>query len=542
MKTLKNAFGSENGSALVGAVALCVIMGIGVAGLMGVSRNTVSQEVESLDDVKAYLAAEAGLFTGTSWFKNRTGASLNTFNFTHTHGTDVIPVNVEIIPNPAGNVRLVSTVNWKRLSYIKQLEWTINALPPLGSSAYQNFTDQTDPDDSEIVMGTRQKNYDGLVSNSRIDGPVHFNSPLRITNTANKPLFRSKVTIFNPPEGGIYNNYGSGKWDYNSYYDSETGIWRGGGLAIGVENHESRDQAYLLDNVFQSELKIVSERACVECDPSANGITLYDLDFSAGESSLRFGVNMTGDACITGCVTIYNNSGTAIRTIVYGNAPTVIRADFPLTVRGGAMDGAVTVLTTPGNDIIVDLGSTTSSTANSQFNLTYRNVNPQDAVNNWAQNANPKMPWSKDVSDKNFGIAANRNDVLALYSGRHIRIGPDDDATGSSAKMGIITAHLFAPNGQVAVAVPLISNSYGKIHSASAYRAIGVMTSKYWWNYYNSSDIDNVFQVFYDQRDVNAPCIAYSGTGSQTPELNNNQLIKTRYRETNTSRETMGTI
>jgi len=58
---------SKSGSALVGAVAICTILSIGIAGLIGTTRNTVNQEADAHDDAKAFLAAESGLLMLTDW-------------------------------------------------------------------------------------------------------------------------------------------------------------------------------------------------------------------------------------------------------------------------------------------------------------------------------------------------------------------------------------------------------------------------------------------------------------------------------------------
>jgi len=120
----------DRGSTLVGAVVICAVMSIGIAGLMLSVRNTAGLESGSLDDAEAFLAAESGLLMVTDWVMTAGpdgrfgGISKNGgFNMKGGAGVDMsVAVGVEAADN---RLKLHSTASHPNLPYDKRLEWIV---------------------------------------------------------------------------------------------------------------------------------------------------------------------------------------------------------------------------------------------------------------------------------------------------------------------------------------------------------------------------------------------------------------------------------
>jgi hypothetical protein len=139
----------NDGSTLVGAVVITLIMAIGVAGLMGVSRNTLSQEVDAHNEVRAFLAAEGGLDMLESWVRGtfREHGELRTGE--GNIEIDGIPVALEVVnvssfPND-DEWHLRSTANVGDLGYTKTLSWdlrTVEGVPGTGDPEIVEGSDE----------------------------------------------------------------------------------------------------------------------------------------------------------------------------------------------------------------------------------------------------------------------------------------------------------------------------------------------------------------------------------------------------------------
>jgi Tfp pilus assembly protein PilX len=70
MPELKRPEFSERGSTLVTVVAFAGILAIAICGFLGVARTMTNQENIEMNDDKAFLAAESGLFIGTRWLRD----------------------------------------------------------------------------------------------------------------------------------------------------------------------------------------------------------------------------------------------------------------------------------------------------------------------------------------------------------------------------------------------------------------------------------------------------------------------------------------
>jgi hypothetical protein len=66
-KTTLSLLKSQQGSAIVGVVALSIVTAIAGAGYLQYTANAFGQEVRALEETKAFYAAESGLLLGARW-------------------------------------------------------------------------------------------------------------------------------------------------------------------------------------------------------------------------------------------------------------------------------------------------------------------------------------------------------------------------------------------------------------------------------------------------------------------------------------------
>ncbi len=147
MSKLAGSKKGDGGSTLVGAVVICTVMSIGIAGLMLSVRNTSNQEPDSLSDAEAFLAAESGLLMAADWVMiagpdNRLGGisrngvfSMKTVggalgDISVAVGVEMpavadMPVGVEVA---GSHLKLHSTASHPNLPYDKRLEWIVEAI------------------------------------------------------------------------------------------------------------------------------------------------------------------------------------------------------------------------------------------------------------------------------------------------------------------------------------------------------------------------------------------------------------------------------
>jgi hypothetical protein len=387
----------QNGSTLVGAVALGVIMAISIAGLMGVSRNTVSQEADAHDDARAFLAAESGLLTLTSWVMVAGTAAIVPRTGTETF--DSVDVNLEIAQAPgmpADHWLLSSTVpaSALELPYDKRLEWVIVGLPgvrPRPPSRYGAILSS-----NQMTTGIRNQHF---------DGPVHFNAPLTLNNISagNGVRFRGPVSLHNNPFTTIGR---SGNWNGHNDNKYGTGLIIPNGVSVGD-----------LNTVFQSTYNAEAPFLGIKILPPAQFTRkeltdIAPLRTDGAANTLVFSVSGTGDAAVPS-ITFNGVSWEYARGTEY-----VFHVDAPLTVSHGTMLGKVTVETSANNNITINLTG---------GSLTYQWANSINSANGTTYNNMTRRPNGEYYED-----------VLAFYSGNDIIM----NNTNSSFRA--LTAQLFA--------------------------------------------------------------------------------------------------
>jgi hypothetical protein len=518
-------FQGNRGSVLVGAVVICAVLGIAVAGLKGVSRNTVSQEVEAHDDARLFLAAESGLHMLTDWAvqAGSDGIAASTTNLTFNDGgVDNVSLTLAITrpPNLVGDQywRLASTAALPgRLPYSKTIEWVID-LPQQAAGGGNRPTG---------VYGAIVNAATGEagIRNQHFYGRTHFNSPISINHTGSRAglSFNDAVTMFlldrtqHPTlaggtlPGGARPNVSNVAAQNNYTY----------GFIQGGSNPSMTWQN--LNGVFWDgttrgggrgnvSFSIVDDSVGVRMSNNA-GITRVPLP--ADVTTLHFGVDATGPYyCRNNCV------GTN-RVRYLSNESFVLQAPGNLTVSTTAahnrVRGNVTVETT--NNITIDL--TDGDLTYGWYNTTFNFNNSDDVLT------------SGSVAD--FNRVANTGhsgggytDVLTFFSHGDIILRNDYN------KGRALTAQLFA-NGE---------NS--RIRKSSSGRTqitlIGTASTVEFWNLTGASGQGTLFgHWFHDTRGLNAYGVELVGrngapiidgdpdTGNTTPQ----PLVRFNWRETN---------
>ncbi len=441
MSYLKKALKSKSGSALVGVLALSIIMAIGALGYSGVTRTTINHEYQAYGDSRAFLAAEAGLLIGTAWLKNQAnwdqtiaGSGITDLLSTISpEQKNVYPdFNVVItLETINDSIKVISTAASDLLPYSKKLSWILSE-KDITSGAYGYFVN-----DAYTATG----NFKGLRSETFI-GPFHSNMPLWLFNpttgneASNKVTFNGPVTVYNKAPTDFYGNYGIGRNNYNS----------------GVKS-EVANTAELLDQVFLDSYNPNGPKLDVHYDPT--GIDIHILQASAS-NTLSFGVDNG--------TPYYTYDGTKH---TYSSAqPLIVRANnFDLTIKDGTMKGNVTVMTDPGKKITVDLN---------EGSLKYDGVSltTNDGANN-------------------YGV--DTDDILAIYSGSVIDLSV---AKQGGSKNPVLTAQLVAASANGTI------NATGV--NKTEFTIIGSVSINKWWDPPHGVNEPTV-RVLHDRRAKTAP-------------------------------------
>jgi len=471
---------SNRGSALVGAVAICAILGISVAGLMGVTRNTVSQEIDSRDDARAFLAAESGLLMLADWVALDQGKTIATAaqnadgtNLPLTDAYGEIDLILRIMqPNGFDHDKwlIASTASLPgRLAYSKTLEWVVEMEPKIPNVPPVPLS----PGSYGAVFNS-SSGGDGMTK-AIFHGRVHTNEHLYIYNNKNHWVnFFSDVSVHEPngneemaglngnsvaiDRASYWANTGEGgrseRWDCSKGVSGHDGKVIGGGVddmprALSDIFHAR----YTYDNIFM--------KAAMEPHNKARRDTL-SKNTNAG--TLTF--SMAAD----GITPRYTFTNGVDPDIVNEEIPTdrevIFWLDAPLTVMHGIVGGQVTVETAPraGNNITLDLrnGSLTYYWANGTvngFNESYR----------------------------------NNNDVLAFFSGNNINV-----SGSQSEDTRVLTAQLFANRTDANTIIA--SNTMKKLHF------IGTLSVGKYWDLSGIGANDIFHDNYYiDPREIRAP-------------------------------------
>jgi hypothetical protein len=502
---------SNRGSVLVGAVVVCAVLGIAVAGLKGVVRNTVSQEVEAHDDARLFLAAESGLHMLTDWavqaVLNDEAITPGTDNLTFDDRDGVGTVSVELKITPRADLgnrfwELASTASLPgRLPYSKTIEWVIDL--PQTAEEIKRPTGYYGAIVNNAKGEETNKNNYGL-TNQHFNGPTHFNSPITINHTGKETSlrFNGAVTMFladktpyrttyisvgddNKSPRGNYYNYGFIAGSNNlclTFGCLDPVFWDG-----TIENREEQT-----GNV---PFEIVNDPVRVGMSTSAG---IHRDTLSSGVSKLHFGVN-GGEPYY--CL----NDNCAVLNRVPIDKPIVFYAPGNLTVSTTATEnkmlGNVTVETRGNLTIDLTHGDLTYNWYNTPFEFTNKDIPTSGSVDKFNDEAS---------KGNNGGMYA---DVLSFFSHGNIILSSGHNSGGRA-----LTAQLFA-NGDESK-IERCPKNKGQI------TLIGTASTNIFWDFSGTSS-NNELQGhwFHDTRGLNA-----YGVELIAPPL---PLVRFNWRETN---------
>ena len=537
---------SNDGSVLVGVVALSAVLAIAATGLLGVTRNTVNQEVDSHNDARAYLAAEAGLVIGT---RMKIGGA-NTIDQVIVHDGINVHIHLEAGASDAPR-RLTATALTapEILPYNKRLEWMASVNPPAsGDDGYAV---------GELLTDLRRVTV--------FDGPVHFNSRLRLS-TSDMPRFRDDVTvnntvasIFDLRDGpGTRNNYSRGLTATNVRLSALDDAFRGKytaderlktlsfrpipPLPVAVSTTDPTD-----NNVVWYRLPTPTTPAFIDGSFLRLGVRAPNGSTHTQTQALGFNFAASEPPCLESrCFTFFQQTATGTWTAFSGTIPTsdtefIILADnVNLNVRDGKVNGKVTVAlnSNAGTNHRINLhldanningGHLTYDGFTMPTGIPVKRQNDHHAANppdteNWVNSR-------RATGDNNYNLNAMGDNLLAFYNSRgNIHINTPNPNPGLNL---IITGQFLAPMGQV---WPMLNRTSINI--------FGAMSSRYWWSdnlgTTSMNDLNNAVRVFHDRREgMNAAGVIVNTTGSGGGPggpgggTGNGELILTVWRERN---------
>jgi hypothetical protein len=395
----------DKGSILVVVISFITLITIGMVGFLGVAQNIISQETLEANDDKAFLAAESGLLIGTNWLREannwvqykNTGYQGSVYQGTINGYT----VTVTVTSEGGSKLRIASHTSGGLLPYSKLLSWTVTEANWNDPGVFIN-----DLSKAGGVGG-------GGINNEWIDGPMHVNSPLRISSVSgggSVKFVNGKVSVHNMLEkigfdAGHWGNYGTSPVSGNDY---NFGLWHHSANSYDViDQHFDNNSQYTefqhsKDSLYMPRITTQTRTMPVNQDLSQNAILYFNV------------LNGT-----TGQATYYYYDGTgAQQSITFNNADEIIRVPNDVCVLG-TVKGQTTVIT--------DLGKTIYPVGD----LIYHGYQPNFSnMDNY-------------INDDNYGLEALSNmnkDVLALVSGGDIYFGIDKHTLSLENGIATLTA------------------------------------------------------------------------------------------------------
>jgi hypothetical protein len=232
----------SRGSALIGAVALSVLMAIAGISFLQVTAISINNETAALENEKAFQAAESGIWIGARWLRSfptfltltsaYNGTDIGPFGSRAIpiNGMDVyvtMPVHIGVDNIPA--VSIVANVYKKGSSpsaatFKKRI--IVGDVRSQDFGAYCTFYDgyqSTSADDSTNGQWNSADAWGGWGSSRVFNGRFHMNN-MNNKLLDNTPRFNGRVTVAKPC---ARNNYGTGH-DSNNYNSGIFGYSAGG--------------------------------------------------------------------------------------------------------------------------------------------------------------------------------------------------------------------------------------------------------------------------------------------------------------------------
>jgi hypothetical protein len=163
---------NQSGSVLVASVAFSAVFAVMSISYLQVSTSSANNEMESLADSKAFLAAESGIMLGANWGTQQRPEpqkpvpDIFSGSPVQANGIDV---RVDILVNAAGDISVLATTKNADLPYQKAISSQVRATTPFTKAVFgdggvslegNGFTDSYDSDKAPYNPLTAGKNGD----------------------------------------------------------------------------------------------------------------------------------------------------------------------------------------------------------------------------------------------------------------------------------------------------------------------------------------------------------------------------------------------
>lgn len=146
----------QRGSALVGTIALSLVLTISAAGFILVTGNGQGTEKEGLNELQLFNAAESGLLMGARWLRANTPAEIDGFadpsiRVLTTGMNGFAPMEGFLVRvfvrRQAGTLTVVSQATPAHDARVRQLQWRVDAYiagPGAGLNSTLDLRDWTE--------------------------------------------------------------------------------------------------------------------------------------------------------------------------------------------------------------------------------------------------------------------------------------------------------------------------------------------------------------------------------------------------------------
>ncbi len=343
MPKLKN---QQKGSTLVGTLVFALLVGISGVSLLSVVASGVNNEVDVLDDDRAFLAAETGALMGARWLRgvNVIPASGTLYPFSSSLSVNGLMVDVALSSSTDSTgavwVEIISQAfdggSLDQNTFRKRVTWRTK---PGTFGQYSTFFD-------DVYSG--HNNWGGFYRRT-FEGRFHMNTYIEISSFSrpgsdNQVLFKNGLVTVASPFG---EHYGTGA-HHNNNYD------------FGVQlNFNDYNPVTQLDRIFLDEYRGSQEKIDIPV-----GLTSSDLQSNSarvllpvsddnGESYSSYRPTLEFKLVNGQPQAVYHyRQGGVLKEQTYSNpAGAVFISRNNLNVLG-TLQGATTVATTYGKSIM----------------------------------------------------------------------------------------------------------------------------------------------------------------------------------------------
>ena len=400
---------SQTGSALVGAIALSLVMALGSVGLMQVCGSLSRNESQVLEETKAFYAAESGLLIATRYARTLTQADFQAQN--NTAVTIPLSINgysVACVMNSAVNPqRLTITATTARAvpgaGFKKKVSWDAQSSFSQYAFLFGREHDDNSGINEAVYAGNIHNDWLGHIGAKIWHGPYHMNDKMKLgcypTSKPSWSYFRfdGPVTIasgdfdaFNVANAPAYShmNYTakdiaahSGYWPanangYQNNFDNGLQLFDcdHGNItytSVGTDNVQALLNSWFLDRFQANAPQVDLPQNIIAQVTASNTVTLTPSQaptgyaLGDGENDYRPTLEFVGGANPQVIYHYYNGTTYVDQALPNWNGD-VLYSTTSVNVHG-VVKGQVTVATAPGTSIAIVADGQNGSRGNSNL-------------------------------------------------------------------------------------------------------------------------------------------------------------------------------